>query len=173
MLYDDHEPVHKTLVLAMGNDILGDDAVAFETARELRKQHPHADFVETGEAGLALLEQMSGYKRVLLLDSMFTGRHEPGTVVEFSADDFSKVVAPSPHYAGLPEVFQLAQRLGVDFPEVVSVLAMEVSDPYTVGAPLTMEVALAIPEFVDRAKEILQRWAAERSSASLAQTNYA
>ena len=40
--------------------------------------------------------------------NVMTGEHPPGTIVEFSGADFKKSDAPSPHYAGLPTVMQLA-----------------------------------------------------------------
>lgn len=99
----------RILVLALGNDLLGDDGVGLEAARQIAGQvDGSVDVVETGEAGLALLELMEGYERALLIDSVVTGRYPPGTVIEFSPEDFRKVVAPSPHYAGLPEVMEMA-----------------------------------------------------------------
>ena len=48
-----------TVVLALGNDILGDDAVGFHAARSLRSEPwEGVDVVETGEAGLALLDHL-------------------------------------------------------------------------------------------------------------------
>ena len=149
------------LVLALGNDILGDDGVGFLAARALRGEFDGAvDFVETGEAGLALVEFLEGYTQALLLDSLASGTHEPGTVVEFSADDFRRVVAPSPHYAGLPEVLELAARLGVEMPADLRILAMEVEDPFTVREGLTDAVERAMPSFVARAREVLEAWTA-------------
>jgi len=69
------------LVLALGNDLLGDDGVGLEAARQIAGQvDGSVEVVETGEAGLALLELMEGYERALLIDSVVTGRYPPGTV---------------------------------------------------------------------------------------------
>jgi hydrogenase maturation protease len=54
----------RILVLALGNDLLGDDGVGLEAARQIAGQvDGSVDVVETGEAGLALLELMEGYER--------------------------------------------------------------------------------------------------------------
>lgn len=59
----------RILVLALGNDLLGDDGVGLEAARQIAGQvDGSVDVVETGEAGLALLELMEGYERALLID---------------------------------------------------------------------------------------------------------
>ncbi len=148
----------RVVVLALGNDILGDDAVGFLAARALRSEFAdRATFVETGEAGLALIELLEGFDKALLLDACVTGKVAPGTIVEYIPDDFSRVVAPSPHYAGLPEVLDLAQRLEIEFPREIRILAMEVEDPFTVREELTPTVAAALPRFIDRARAELKR----------------
>ncbi|MDW8105441.1 MAG: hydrogenase maturation protease, partial [Armatimonadota bacterium] len=121
----------RTIVLALGNDLLGDDGVGWEAARRIAEQvGDSVDVVLTGEAGLALLDLLEGYECALLIDSVVTGRHPPGTVIEFAPEDFRHVIAPSPHYAGLPEVLELARRLELDFPRDIRILAMEVQNPY-------------------------------------------
>ncbi len=149
------------LVLALGNDVMGDDAVGLSAARQIRALFGETvDVVESGEAGLALLEHLEGYRRALLLDAIQTGQHEAGTVLSLSRDALRGVVAPSPHYAGLPEVFDLARRLRLAMPDEIEVLAVEVKDPYTVREGLTTEVARALPHLVSRAASILERWIA-------------
>ncbi len=156
------------LVLALGNDILSDDGVAFAAADELRPQLEHsADVSTTGEAGLALLEQIAGYRSVLLMDSLLTGIRPPGSIVEFGPDDFRRVVAPSPHYAGLPEVLELGRRLALPMPGELRVLAMEVADPFTIHEGLSPAVAAALPEFVRRADAIVRSWTDGQSPGSI------
>ena len=64
---------------------------------------------------------------------------------EFSREDFQKVVGPSPHYAGIPEVLRLAECLGIAFPTDLCILAMEVEDPYAVREGLSPSVENAVP----------------------------
>lgn len=156
----------RILVLSLGNDILGDDGVGFAASR-LLQQVPYAnvDIVESSEAGLALLEILTGYPKALILDAMVTGSVSPGTIVELEAKSFAKVAAPSPHYAGLPEIFNLAKCLELPFPQDVLVLAMEVENPYEICERLSPSVAQALPVFVNQIKHRLAIWnAIERNS---------
>lgn len=149
----------RTLVLALGNDLLGDDGVGLEAARQIAGQvDGSVDVVETGEAGLALLELMEGYRRALLLDAGATGRYPPGMVLEFTPNDFRHVIAPSPHYAGLPEVLEMAHRLQLVFPQEIRVLAMEVVNPWEFHIGFSELVREALPGFVQHALRILQAW---------------
>lgn len=152
----------RTLVLALGNDLLGDDGVGLEAARRIAGQvDSSVDVVETAEAGLALLELMEGYERALLIDSVVTGRYPPGTVIEFLPEDFRRVIAPSPHYAGLPEVLEMAQRLALTFPQQLRILAMEVENPYEFHVGFSPPVQESLPRLVQQALRILQEWRQE------------
>jgi len=149
----------KVLLLALGNDILGDDGVAWAAAREIGARFPeHVETQCSAEAGLALLELLEGCERALLLDAVVTGQAPVGTVHEFGPDDFRRVLAPSPHYAGLPEVLALGDRLGCTVPRDLRVLALEVEDPYTIREGLSPAVQLALPALIARAAEILRSW---------------
>ena len=147
------------LVLGLGNDILGDDAIGILAARELRARLPGIiEVIESAEAGLALMERMEGRECVLILDSIMTRQCEPGTVMDLGPEDFGKVAAPSPHYAGLPEVLALAKRLEIPFPSEIRILAMEVEDPFEIREGLTPKVAAALPTLVARALGVVTSW---------------
>ena len=150
------------MVLALGNDLLGDDGVGFHAARALRVVcAERADFVETGEAGLALLDYLEGYERALILDAVVTQRCPPGTVHRWSAADFRNAVGPSPHCAGLPHILELAERVGLPFPRELCVLAMEVHDPRDFRESLTVQAQQALPAFVAAALQVLcEEWGA-------------
>ena len=151
----------RILVLGLGNDILGDDAVGLLVARRLRAFLPDTvAVVESGGGGLDLLDLLEGYDRVLLLDAMLTGRHPAGTILEFSAAELAKNEAPSPHYAGLPTVIALADSLGVKFPSDFRILAVEVANPYEVVERLTTPVEAALPVLTARAQVIVEGWLA-------------
>ncbi|MFA6002984.1 MAG: hydrogenase maturation protease [Elusimicrobiota bacterium] len=148
------------MVLALGNDILGDDGVGFHAARSLGTEFPEGvDVVETGEAGLALLDHLEGYDRAVIVDAIATGRCAPGTVLTWRAEDFRDMVAPSPHFAGLPELFHLAQRVGMHFPQDIRVIALEVADPTVFRETLTPQAQAALPAFVAEARRVLsEEW---------------
>jgi hydrogenase maturation protease len=149
----------RCLLLALGKDILRDDGVGIAAARLLREEFQEAvDIVEAAGAGLALLEILEGYDRVLLLDAIFTGYAAPGTILEFCREDFQKAAAPSTHYAGLPEVLRQAGSLGVEFPQELRLLALEVENPFEFHAGMSPFTRGALPGYVDRARQVLQDW---------------
>ena len=102
------------LVVALGNELLGDDAIGLLAARELRKgAYGDLEIVESAGSGVDLLEFLENRAHVLFLDAAFTGRYAPGTILEFTGQDFEKAVAPSPHYSGLADAVRVARCLGI------------------------------------------------------------
>jgi len=157
-----HEGAVRPLVLGLGNELAGDDAVGVLVARALREELDGvADVVESAASGLALIEVFAGYERAIVVDSIVTGRNPPGTITEMGLEHVGRVVAPSLHHAGLPELAAVAARLGLGFPSRTRVLAVEVVDPYTFGAGLSAPVAGAIDELVRRVGDQVRRWESE------------
>ena len=64
----------KTLILGLGNPILGDDGVGWKVADAVQtrlgtlKVPVEVDFASLG--GLSLMERMLGYERVILIDTV-------------------------------------------------------------------------------------------------------
>jgi hydrogenase maturation protease len=147
------------LLLALGHDILRDDGVGIAAARLLREEFQETvDIVEAAGTGLALLEILEGYDRVLILDAIFTGYVAPGAILEFCREDFLKAAAPATHYAGLPEVLRQAGILGVEFPQELRLLALEVENPFEFHAGMGSSTRRALPGYVDRARQVLKSW---------------
>ena len=157
----------RTLVLGLGNEYAGDDAVGVLAVRALRgKLAGGADVVESAASGLALLEVFAGYDRAVIADSIRTGRSPAGTIIEVRLADLGLATAPSLHQAGIPELTAVARRLGMGFPDQTRVLAVEVAGPLMFGAPLSKSVAAAVAPLGRRVLEQVQRWASEDSRRS-------
>ena len=154
----------RTLVLGLGNEYAGDDAVGVLAVRALRGELAgDADVVESAASGLALLEVFAGYDRAVVVDSIRTGRSPAGTILEAGLAELGRAIAPSLHQAGIPELAAVARRLGMGFPDRTRVLAVEVAGPLMFGAPLSEPVAAAIAPLARRVLEQVKRWASEDS----------
>lgn len=152
----------KTLILGLGNEFLSDDGVGILAARMLKQElYDQADVVDSSLAGLALLDYFIGYERAIVIDSVKTGRCPPGTIHELSPVDLDSVVAPSPHYAGLPEMLAVAEKLKLNFPKQVKIFALEVEDPYTIGSRLSPPVRKALKELIQRVRAQMECWQGE------------
>ena len=113
----------KILVLGLGNDLLGDDAAGLLAVRALKDTltSEQATVVESSLSGIALLDHFLGYQKAAIIDAIKTGKNPPGSIMELQPEDLSEVAAPSPHYAGLPEMLALAKQLSLEFPGEIKI----------------------------------------------------
>jgi len=147
------------LVLGLGNELLADDAAGILAVRQLRHElDGQADIVESSLAGLALLDVLVGYDRAIIIDAIQTGRVPAGTIQELTPKDLDHVTCPSPHYAGLPEILDLATRLRLRFPAEIRIIAIEVSDTVSIGGKMSESVQSAVADVVREAKSQVEAW---------------
>ncbi len=142
-------PPAAVLVLGLGNDMLSDDAMGLNVVRELRRRLPLTLDVavkETGEMGLGLLDLIEGYRELIVVDSIQTGKAAPGYLHEFEGAALPVTPSVSPHCAGIGEMLALGAALGLVMPERVTIFAVEVQDPFTLGNRLTPVLEAALPE---------------------------
>jgi hydrogenase maturation protease len=130
----------KTLVLGMGNTILTDDGAGIIIARSLKKKKPQLEVIETSEAGLALLDFIVGYDRLIIVDSIKTGKGKPGELYKMDMG----VLKPTLHGVDIATAFELGRKLGYHMPRQVSIYAVEVKDNTSFGEECTEEVGSQI-----------------------------
>jgi len=158
-------PSRATLVLGLGNPILGDDGVGWHVADQVRSRlgasGPEPAGVEVdcvALAGLGLMERMIGYDRAILVDAIDTGRHPVGTVQRMALAGLPDPCAghtASAHDASLQTALALGQRLGVDLPTQVTVVAIEARAVHEFCAELTPAVAGAVSGAADLVLDVL------------------
>ncbi|MBN2326169.1 MAG: hydrogenase maturation protease [Candidatus Omnitrophica bacterium] len=154
----------KTLVLCLGNDLIADDAVGIAAARQLRDRVGDlADVEESAVSGAALLEIFLDYERAVIVDAIHTHRHPPGTILKLRPGDLGQVAAPSPHYAGLPELIVMAEQMELSFPKEIVIFAMEIEDSLTIGGEMTAPIRQALPQLVEQVVDQLKQWEADFS----------
>src|ERR1035437_2332477 len=152
-------PSPRILLLGLGNDILTDDAVGLHVVHELQRElagHPSIDVRETTEMGLALLDFITGYRAVVIVDSIQTGKAAPGSIHELDAAALNHLTGRTPHFVGVSETLALGRQLGLVMPEQVRIFAIEVEDPFTLGTSMTPVLQSALPGIVQRIAVALQ-----------------
>jgi hydrogenase maturation protease len=144
-----------TIVLGVGNPVLTDDAVGFRVARLIKEAKPELTVIETGEAGLTLLELVDGYERVIIIDSVKTGHGQPGTLYQLTLDQINPAWNfCSTHGIDIKMAFTLGRKLDYKLPAKLSIYGIEVEDNKNFGEKCTEKVEQSIP---DIAQEIISR----------------
>lgn len=142
----------KTLILGIGNPILSDDGAGFRVIEKLRVALKSRDDVvvkETSLSGLSLLDELTGYERLIIVDAIQTKEGKPGDIYRLSPDDFKVGRMAVIHDVGLFSALELARKLDMEVPREVVIFAIEAKDIATFSEECSPEVERAIPEAVD------------------------
>jgi hydrogenase maturation protease len=141
----------------------GDDGVGWRVAQEVKKRLGDDSIAEVecySLSGLSLMEQLIGYERVILIDSLNTGRHEQGEVVVFTLDTLEDLTyghSASAHDASLKTALEVGRSMGVSLPadKDIHVVAIEARHVYDFKEELSPEVAASVPVAVQKVFDLL------------------
>ena len=150
----------RTLVLGIGNPILGDDGIGFHIAQELAKQikDENVDIKDTTEDGLNLLELIMGYDRLVVIDAIMTEGEKVGEIYRLKPEDTGELVCSvaSPHHLNLATTIEIGKKLfGGQIPAEVIVFAIGTQEVTRVTEEMTERVREAIPRVVNLVLEEL------------------
>jgi hydrogenase maturation protease len=154
------------LVLGLGNDILSDDAVGLNVAREIRQHLSGTDGIdvqETSEMGLSLLDYIVGFEDLILVDAVQTGQAPPGFLHEWDLSQLKVLPVVSPHFLGVGEIVALGRQLGLSVPRRVKIFAIEVRDPFTVKGCMTPPLRRVLHSIAQRVLAAARQWAGDRN----------
>jgi hydrogenase maturation protease len=141
----------KTLVVGLGNPILGDDGIGWQIAQKLQqlKEIPSDVTIEClAIGGISLMEALIDYDRAILIDAIVTHQVPVGSVTCYKLGDLPNLNTghmSSAHDTSLVEALQLGRSLGAHLPVDISIVAIESQKVYDFSEDMTPAVAAAIP----------------------------
>jgi len=142
----------KTLILGIGNTALTDDGVGCKVAQRLEKRlrgRSNITVKETAVSGLSLLDEITGYERLIIIDAIQTRGGKPGAIYKLSPSDFKTGRMAIIHDLGLVSTLELGRKLEMDMPREVIIFAIEAKEMATFSERLSPEVEEAIPRVVE------------------------
>lgn len=136
----------RTLVLGIGNVLLGDEGVGVSVVDRLQAEGglpSHVDLLDGGTGSLVLLEPMREARRMILIDATADGQ-PPGTVQRIEPRFSTEYpVTLTAHDIGLRDLLDSFYLLGEE-PEVV-LFAVSIGWPQDMRYSLSPEVEAALP----------------------------
>ena len=101
----------RTVIVGVGNPILGDDAVGIHAVRGLEGRSD-ADVREAYTGGLNLLDLLRGYQRAIIIDAVYLEDMMIGDVRVLDLDELGSAHSNNPHDATLMEAIEISERMG-------------------------------------------------------------
>ena len=124
------------MILGIGNPILGDDGVGLHIASELDGLLDNVDARTTSMIDLNLLDTLSDYDRLFIIDAIMTGGSRIGTVRKLPPGEGSLHMFSS-HGIHLFELLQLGRDLGYRIPEIVGIYGIDIEEGSVFGETLS------------------------------------
>ncbi len=161
----------KTLVVGLGNPILGDDGIGWQIAQQLQQLNevPSDVMIEClAIGGISLMEALIDFDRAILIDAIVTRQVPIGRVSCYKLADLPNMTSghmSSAHDTSLVDALQLGRSLGAHLPEDISVVTIEAQKVYDFSEDMTPAVAAAVP----RALKFIQNLLIESNPENPAQ----
>jgi hydrogenase maturation protease len=169
-------PPH-TVIIGLGNPILGDDGVGWHVARQVALRLPdeaglpiEVDYLSLG--GLSLMERLIGYRQAIIIDAITTHQQPCGSVMCCSLDDLPHSTAShlaSAHDTALQTAIAVGRSMDAQLPEQITIVTVEAAQVFDFSEELTPAVAAAIPQATQAVLDILLP---DPDTPHLANTNY-
>jgi hydrogenase maturation protease len=158
----------KTLVIGLGNPILGDDGVGWKVAEEVMEQlnspsprlrYPSptrrgdggegevtVDFLSLG--GISLMEHLIGFEHAIIIDALASDQATGSVIVSKLSElpDFSALHTTSTHDTSLQNALKLGKIMGANLPDEVIIVGIATNHVYDFSEELSPLVAEAIPK---------------------------
>ena len=158
-----------TLVVGLGNPILGDDGVGWRVVEALEGRldgdkgvgdvASPVELDKVAVGGLSLMERLIGYDRVILVDAVLS-TDRPGIVSVGSLAETACRLAShldSAHDVPLTEALSVGRALGACLPDDITVVGISVNRIDVFDEALSPEVGAAVEVAVDTIVAVLAR----------------
>jgi len=139
-----------TLIVGLGNPILGDDGVGWRVVDELQKHLTEGapfDLTCLSVGGISLMEHLVGYDRVILVDS-FVANDDVGSICVLKLDElpnYSAFHITSVHDTSLQNAIKLGKAMGALLPDDVVVVGIATRNVFEFSDELSETVAKSVP----------------------------
>lgn len=152
---------------------MGDDGVGWVIAQKLKDEFIACEDLEfefLSLGGLSLMERLTNYSDVIIIDAFATGDQIEGEIISFKFDecpDFSAGHSTSAHDTSLHNALVIARSMNIPLPldEKIQIVAVKVQINYEFSDVLTPIIERSVNSAVDLVKMKINTWNKERNNA--------
>ncbi|MCD6558888.1 protein frxA [Thermococci archaeon] len=136
----------RTLILALGNELMKDDGAGLKVGRLLAQRGYNV--IEVGTDIFRLQRYYNGEERLIIIDAILSDEYAPGEVVHLKGNEiFEKLKAEirSAHFIGAVDALKLLMELDERLKNVELHFVGIVTKEIELGMELSEEVKKALP----------------------------
>lgn len=145
--------MNQLLVLCIGNDMRGDDAIGLKLAERLAGSLDKEKVLVKTSSGqmTAVMDFFQYFRRIVIVDAVVDDEKKPGTVIEVDAlSNTVKSIAPrcSSHNEGVVEAIEMARVLNL-LPDEVRIIGI-VGKQFDMGTDMGLDVDAIFEDVLSR-----------------------
>ncbi|MFW9779763.1 MAG: hydrogenase maturation protease [Candidatus Heimdallarchaeota archaeon] len=140
----------KILILGIGNELAGDDALGPRILREISEIGPPGiDYKQISSGGLLILESILGYEKVLIIDTIETDSLHK-RILKITPEDFSNsTFLSSPHDVNFPTALELGKKTAIELmPDIIRIIGVEIPRQKEFSDQISAETQRKIPKII-------------------------
>ncbi len=155
--------IMKTLLIGLGNPILGDDGVGWKVVENVKKHlEPNSQVVVDclSLGGISLMEHLIGCQRAVLVDS-FISDDNIGSIFVYKLEDipnYSAFHVSSAHDMTLQNAIELGRWMGAPLPEEIIVVGIATRHIIDFSEELSPQVEQAVPQATEMVIGLLNQY---------------
>jgi len=132
------------LILGIGNDILSDDGIGPRIVEAMKRdlEWENLNYMTAASGGLDVLELISGYKTVIIIDAIKTRDGIPGDIYYLTPSSFKETLHISSfHDVSFLTALQLGEQLDMPVPNTIHILAIEIVEDLNFSTEFSPPIA--------------------------------
>lgn len=145
----------KKLIIGIGNEYCGNDAIGILIARQLKDNLQDWDLKTGAFSGINFLEEIEGYDSIVVIDSLYKPDMPDGEVIELKIEDFAGVKSFSYiHSLNLASAIELGRHLELKLPDNIRIFGITINKRGEIGQEIDQSLKAKIKIIV---KEIIKK----------------
>ncbi|MEO0156152.1 MAG: hydrogenase maturation protease [candidate division WOR-3 bacterium] len=129
----------KKLLLGLGNEYCGNDALGIIIAQRLKDIFPDYELKTGAFSGIDFLEAIEGFDEVIVIDSFLKPDLPPGSLIELRLEDFAGLKSFSYlHSLNFANAVELGRQLNIKLPQKIKIFGIVVDKKGAIGEEISV-----------------------------------
>lgn len=147
----------KKLLLGIGNEYCGNDALGIIIVRKLKEFFPEYDLKTGAFSGIDFLDAIEGYDEVIVLDTLLKSDAPAGSLIEIKLENFAGPRSFSYlHSMNLATAVELGRQLNLKLPEKIRIFGIVVDKKGEIGEELSLSMKERQDSIIRALKSVIE-----------------
>jgi len=146
------------LILALGSDILMDDALSIILARDIIQLFPDFKMQILPVGGIEIIELIAGCNLVVIIDTLISSDGKPGDIILFNdLQSVRTLHLQNPHDVDFLTSIKLAEETGYRIPEKIVVLGVRIRQQLIASLAPSLWIRKKYSQMIEQISTIIRQ----------------